>query len=186
MKSLRKNKVASLAKQKGISLMDQMLWLLGAILVVAFIIFMKNSGFPMLQGWRASSMSATAIQKLNSVYSGQNNFTGLTTASAAVRSIYDDKYLNGAVISNVFGGTTTYGVTTIGAAANNTMQQTESNVPRRSCETYVQNIASEVDRISVGGTIVKDVGAVVVTATLLTQCNSADNLVILNEKIKQS
>lgn len=175
----------SLKRQGGATLLEQMLWLLGTLAIVAFIIFMKNMVIPMVNGWRAGSTISSVANRVNSSYNGANSYAGLTTATVAVRSIFDDKFLNAGTITNLFGGQITFSVATINTP-NDTQQITDNGIPRRSCETYVNQVASDLDRISVGGVIVKAVAAPINTSTLITQCNSADLLVIFSEKIKQS
>ena len=182
---MKKLNLKSLKHQVGATLLEQMIWLLGALAIVAFIILMKNMVIPMVNGWRAGSMISTVSNRVNSSFNGANSFAGLTTATVAVRSIFDDKFLNAGTITNIFGGQVVFSVTAINTP-NDTMQIQDNQIPRRSCETYVNQVASDVDRVSVGGVVVKAVAAPINTATLIAQCNSADLLVIFSEKIKQS
>lgn len=182
---MKKFNLKSLKHQVGATLLEQMIWLLGALAIVAFIILMKNMVIPMVNGWRSGSMISTVSNRVNSSYNGANSFAGLTTATVAVRSIFDDKFLNAGTITNIFGGQVVFSVATINTP-NDTMQIQDNNVPRRSCETYVNQVAADLDRVSVGGVLVKGVGAPIQTATLIAQCNSADLLVIFSEKIKQN
>ena len=89
------------------------------------------------------------------------------------------------MINNRFNGTVTLGIVTINSA-NDALSYTDGNVRSDSCPTLVNQLSDEADRITVAGTIVKPLNGVVNAAALKTQCDSANNLAIMFERMKRA
>lgn len=175
-----------LAQVGAVLTMDMLLWGGGVLAAMAFVLYMKNSGWPTIQGWMEASTISSNMKKMNDIFSGAAGYTGLANANVANTTVFQAKFLpGGAVINNRFGGAVTVGFTTINTAAD-TMTYSEAGVPSAACYTMANQLADDVDRVSVGGVIVKNVNAAIAPGTLNTQCNSAAAVVILAEKIKQS
>lgn len=188
---MKQNRIAStraikrLKNQAGVTLMELIFWVAIALGVIAFVFWLKNSVVPMVNGWRAGSSASTVLTKINSSYNGANNFAGLSTTTVAQRSFYDDRFLNGGNIINIFGGGVDFTVTSL-QTSNDTVMMTDNNIPRRSCETYVNNVASDVDRVAVSGVEVKGVGGPINPSALIQQCNGADLVTISSYKMKSN
>lgn len=179
--------IRSFAKshQRGVSLIEAMVGLVILGAVVGMALWLKSVAWPWFQGWSEGSAVSTHMGKIESVYCGAANYTGLTTAAHANNTIFENRYLPGAnVITNRFGGNVTLGMTTI-TNTNDTLQYTDTQVTSAACPSLVNTLVNDADRISVGGTIVKALNAAVVPATLNTQCNSAAAVTVLVERVKR-
>jgi hypothetical protein len=172
-------------RQAGaVAVMDLMLWAGGMLIAMAFLFWLKATAWPMTQGWMESSTVSANIQKISSVYSGAANYSGLTTAGMATPSIFQAKYLpGGGTISNRFGGTVSLSVLTTNVN-NDTISYTDTNIHSAACPTVANQAADDVDRITVAGTVVKQVGAVIDPNALKTQCDSAGNVSMIFDKVK--
>ncbi|HYD60573.1 MAG TPA: type 4 pilus major pilin [Noviherbaspirillum sp.] len=171
-------------KQKGASLVEMMLYAVGALALLAFVMWMRAVGWPMLQGFMEAQSAVSSMNKIAAVYNGSATFNGMTTAGVANRQNFADKYLpGGGVIRNRWGGNITVvpATTTI---ADDTMRFTEGGVPAGSCPTMVNSMVDDVDVITVAGTVVKAANAAVNANTLNTQCNSAATVAIQIDKVK--
>lgn len=174
-----------LAQAGAVLTMDMLLWGGGVLAAMAFVLYMKNSGWPTIQGWMEASMVSSNMKKMNDIYSGAAGFTGLANANVANTTVFQAKYLpGGAVINNRFGGAVTVGVNTINTTSD-TMTYSDAGVPSAACYTLANQLADDVDRVTVGGVVVKAVNAAIVPTTLNTQCNSGTTVTVLAEKIKQ-
>lgn len=180
-----KRVIKRLKAQAGVTLMEMIFWIAVTLGVIAFIFFMKNTVVPMVNGWRAGSSASTVLVKINSSYHGANNFSGVSTATIAVRSFYDDRFLNGTTITNIFGGTIDFAPVSL-QTNNDAVQMTDNLIPRRSCETYVNNVAADVDRVDVNGAQVKGVGGPINTSVLIQTCNLTDLATIISYKLKSN
>lgn len=178
----------NLNRQTGAaSLTDLMLYGIIAIGMLAFLFVLYNYAYPYVKAYQATSNGLAAMRSVNSVYSGQPNFAGLTTAAVASPSIIDQKYLPAAgSISNAYGGAVTFAPATLNGVTNNSQVMTETNVPRKACSYHVNMMAADVDVITVGGTTVKAQNAGVDPAATITQCDTAQYLTIAVTKMKQS
>lgn len=178
----------NLAKQAGAGMVDLIMYIFGVVAIVGFVFWMKSVAWGPLLGWMEATAVSSQISKIENVYSGAANYTGLATASMATPSIFSAKYLpGGGVIHNRFGGLVTLGIAMINTTAD-TLQYTDGGVRSDSCTTMVNQLVDDADRISVGGQIVKDVNATLNAGLLKTQCDSgAGNIVpVLIERIKRS
>ncbi|MEX5747572.1 type 4 pilus major pilin [Massilia sp. X63] len=173
-------------KQAGVTLTEMLVSVVVMVAVVGFVYFMKSQVYGPLLGWMEASTVSTHISKIENVYAGAANYTGLTTASMATPSIVQNKYLpGGGVINNRFNGTVTLGIVTINSP-NDALTYTDGNVRSDSCTTLVNQLSDDADRITVAGTIVKPLNGVVNPGTLKTQCDSANNVSIMFERMKRA
>ena len=175
-----------LAQAGAVLTMDMLMWGGAVLAAMAFVLYLKNSGWPTIQGWMESSAISSHMKKINDIFSGASGYTGLANANVANTTVFQAKYLpGGAVINNRFGGTVTVGFTTIGST-NDTLTYSTTLVPSAACFTLANQLADDVDRVSVAGVIVKNLNQPMAPATLNTQCNSATTVTVLAEKVKQS
>jgi hypothetical protein len=175
-----------LAQTGAVLTMDMLLWGGGVLAAMAFVLYMKNSGWPAIQGWMEASAVSSNMKKINDIFSGASGYTGLNNAAVANQTVFQPKFLpGGAVIQNRFGGVVTVGFATINAT-NDTLTYSDTLVPAAACAAMVNQLADDVDRVSVGGVVVKPLNGGVIPATLNTQCISANTVTVLAEKIKQS
>ena len=175
-----------LAQAGAVLTMDMLLWGGGVLAAMAFVMYLKNSGWPTIQGWMEASEISSNMKRMNDIFSGAAGYTGLANANVANTTVFQAKYLpGGAVINNRFGGAVTVGFTTINSTAD-TLTYSATGVPSAACFTLANQLAADVDRVSVGGVIVKQKDAAIIPTTLNTQCNSAPTVTVLVEKIKQS
>lgn len=173
-------------KQAGVTLTEMLVSVVVMVAIVGFVYFMKSQVYGPLLGWMEASTVSTHISKIENVYSGAANYTGLTTASMATPSIVQAKYLPGAgVINNRFNGSVTLGIVTINTT-NDALTYTDGNVRSDSCPTLVNQLADDADRITVAGTVVKPLNGNVNPGTLKTQCDSANNVAIIFERMKRA
>lgn len=172
------------SKQRGIGIVDAVIWLVIFGAIVGAILGIRNIAFPKAQGWLEASTISTSMQQINSLYTGAPSFAGLNTASVASNAFFSEKYLpGGGTINNRFGGTVTVGVTTI-TTPNDTQTYTISNVPSNACISLANNLSEDADRITVAGTVVKAINGLIIPTTLTTQCNSSPAVPILLEKVQ--
>ncbi|GAB2881262.1 hypothetical protein GCM10027277_58000 [Pseudoduganella ginsengisoli] len=184
--AMEKREYRKLAQTGAVLTMDMLLWGGGVLSAMAFVLYMKNSGWPTIQGWMEASAISSNMKKMNDIFSGAAGYTGLANANVANTTIFQSRYLPGSgVINNRFGGTVTVGFVTTNTTAD-TMTYSETGVPSAACYTLANQLADDVDRVSVGGVVVKAMNAALVPTTLNTQCNSAATVTVLAEKIKQS
>lgn len=175
-----------LAQAGAVLTMDMLLWGGGVLAAMAFVMYLKNSGWPAIQGWMEASTVTSNMKKINDIFSGAAGYTGLNNAAVANSTVFQAKYLpGGAVIQNRFGGNVTVAFATINAT-NDTLTYQDAGVPNTVCAAMVNQLADDVDRVSVGGVIVKPLNSPVTPATLNTQCIAGNTVTILAEKIKQS
>lgn len=182
----RNFRAIGLAKQAGVTLTELIVSVIAMVIIVGFVFFMKGQVYGPLLGWMEATAVSTQISKIENVYSGAANYTGLTTASMATQSIFQNKYLpGGGVINNRFGGQITLGITTINTT-NDAISFTDGGIRSDSCPTLVNQLAEEADRITVGGTVVKAINGIVNAGTLKTQCDSGATVPVIFERIKRS
>lgn len=175
-----------LAQAGAVLTMDMLLWGGGVLAAMAFVLYLKNSGWPAIQGWMEASTVSANMKKINDIFSGASGYTGLDNTAVANRTVFQTKYLpGGAVIQNRFGGLVTVGFATVNTT-NDTLTYSNTLVPSAACHTLANQIADDVDRVSVGGVIVKDLNAAMKPALLNTQCIGGNAVTILAEKVKQS
>jgi hypothetical protein len=184
--ALQRKQYRRFAEVGAVSTMDLMLWAAGILAAMAFLLWVKNSGWPLMQGWMEASAVTSNMQKINGIYNGAANFTGLTTASVANNNIFAVKYLpGGGVILNRFGGNVTVAPLTTNST-NDTLRYQETLVNSAACPTMANQLADDVDIITIQGVVVKANGAAINPTTLNTQCNAATQVTIISDKIKQS
>lgn len=175
-----------LAQAGAVLTMDMLLWGGGALALMAFVLYLKNSGWPTIQGWMEASSVSSNIKKINDIFSGASGFTGLNNAAVANKTIFQPKYLpGGTVINNRFGGTVSISFLTYYTTAD-MMQYTDNAIPSAACPTLANQLADDVDRITIESVVVKAVGATIDPVKLNTQCNSATMVNMVIDKIKQS
>lgn len=175
-----------MAKQAGVTLTEMLVSIVVMVAIVGFVYFMKSQVYGPLLGWMEASTVSTHISKIEAVYSGAANYAGLTTASMATASIVQNKFLpGGGVINNRFNGSVTLGIATINTTSD-ALTYSDGNVRSDSCTTLVNQLADDADRISVAGTIVKPLNGNINPGTLKTQCDSANNVVVLFERMKRA
>lgn len=175
-----------LAQAGAVLTMDMLLWGGAVLAAMAFVLYLKNSGWPAIQGWMEASTVSSSMKKINDIFSGAAGYTGLNNAAVANQTVFQPKYLpGGAVIQNRFGGLVTVGFATINAT-NDTLTYSSTLVPSGACSALANQLADDVDRVSVGGVVVKALNGAMNPTTLNTQCISATTVTVLAEKIKQS
>lgn len=198
MKTLTNNSIArptvfsrqtghpSIKRQRGASLIELMMSVFAMVAIVGFVFWMKSVVWGPLQGWMEASSVSSQLSKVENVFSGAANYTGLTTAAMATPSIFNSKYLpGGGLVNNRFGGSVTLGITTINTASD-TLTFTDAGVRTDSCPTLVNQLADEADRITVAGTVVKANGGTLNASTLKTQCDSGATVSVMFERIKRA
>ena len=166
--------------------MDLIIWGGDVLAAVAFILGLGKLAGPPVNGWREASAVSGHIKTIENNYGGSPGYTGLTNASVAVANggVFGAKYLPGGnVINNIFHGQVTIAFTTIKTTAD-TLQYTDGGIPSGACKIMASTLAEDVDRLTIAGTIVKDVGAALDSTKVTTQCNSAAEVTFLIEKIK--
>lgn len=166
--------------------MDLIMWAGVVLAAVGFILGLGKLAGPPINGWREASAVSGHMKTIENNYGGSPGYTGLTNASVAVANggVFSAKYLPGAnVINNIFHGEVTISFTTIKTTAD-TLQYTDASIPSGACKIMASTLADDVDRLSIAATVVKDVGGVLDSAKVTTQCNSAASVTFLIEKIK--
>ena len=172
-------------RQRGIGVVDAMIWVVIFGAILGAIIGIRNVAWPKAQGWLEGSAITSSMQQINTMFNGAPSFAGLTTASVATPTVFDQKYLaGGGTIGNRFGGTVTLGVGTINTP-NDTMIYTETNVPSRACVSLANQMVDDADRITVGGTVVKALNGNIVPTTLSAECNASPIVSLVFEKVLQ-
>ncbi|WP_395398628.1 type 4 pilus major pilin (plasmid) [Pseudoduganella sp. UC29_106] len=172
----------------AVMITDIIIWggvVLGAM---AFIFFLNRVALPFIKGWQEASAISSHMKAAAAIYSGAPSFTGLNNATVTNpnSNIIDPKYLPGGnVINNQFGGTATFGVTQTNVTGD-TMTYTDTLIPTSSCPHVANQLASDADRITVAGTMVKAAGGVIDANSLNDQCKSAAFVTLLVEKFKNS
>lgn len=183
---MSRQRMLALAKQKGVTLTELIVSVVVMVLIVGFVFFMKGQVYGPLLGWMEATAVSTQMGKIENVYSGAANYAGLTTASMATPSIFQNKYLPGGnVVNNRFGGQVTLGIATINTTSD-TMSFTDGGIRSDSCPTLVNQLAEDADRITVAGTVVKANNGNLNAALLKTQCDSANTVAVMFERIKRS
>lgn len=175
------------AQLGAVMIMDIMIWGGIVLATMAFILWMKKSGYPQIQGWTEATTVTSNMKKMSDIYSGSSTFTGLNNAAVAGNAnIFAAKYLPGAnVIQNQFGGLVTISTATTNVTAD-TMVYTSTNIPSASCISMNNQLSDDVDRITVNGTVVKAIGEVINPATLNTNCGALQNVTVIIEKLKST
>lgn len=174
------------ASQRGTGMVEMIIWVMMVVAVVALAFVMKQMVYGPFLGWSEAITVSNAMSKIENVHSGAANYTGLTTAGMATTSVFPSKYLpGGGVINNRFGGQVTLGVATINTASD-TLTYTNGGVRKDSCSTLVNQLVEDADRITVAGTVVKANNGTLNASTLQTQCESANVVAVMFERIKRS
>lgn len=177
--------VSKLKRQRGVGMVDALLWVAIFGTILGAIIGIRNVVWPKAQGWLEGSSVTSSMQQINTMFNGAPSFAGLTTTSVATTTFFDAKYLaGGGTIGNRFGGTVTLGVGNINTP-NDTMIYTETNVPSRACVMLANQMVDDADRISVGSTVVKALNGNIAPTTLSTECNKSPVVTMVFEKIQQ-
>lgn len=152
--------------------------LIVAILVVAGIAWY-------LQSLRSSSVnnntselisiSATAKKK----YGIANQYSNVTTAIAVTGQVIPIWLRDGTATTatNSFGGAITVTPATL-TGADDALNVAWPNVPKSQCSDIVNGLGASARRIQVAGVDVKATDAVMNIATVETQCDSADALLL--------
>lgn len=178
--------IVNRTKQAGTSMVEMIIYIMVVVAIVGFAFSMKTMVYGPFLGWMEAMTVSNAMGKIENVHSGAANYAGLTTAGMATGSIFQTKYLpGGGTINNRFGGQVTLGIATINTASD-TLQFTDGGVRTESCPTLVNQLAEDADRITVAGTIVKPANGTVNATTLKTQCDSANVVAVMLERIKRS
>lgn len=104
--------------------------------------------------------------------------TSAATSTLAGLNFWDKKQLTGSgsstVVSNQWGGTITSAVGTINNAGDS-INYTYTGIPEYACKAIGTKIDAIASKISVGGTVVKGVGAKTNAVTLATQCDAGND-----------
>lgn len=178
--------MSKLSRQAGVGMIDLLMYMFLVVAAVAFTFWLKSAVWGPFLGWMEATAVSNQMGKIENVYSGAANYTGLTTASMAVPTIYPTKYLPGAgAIINRFGGNVTLGIATVNTTSD-TLQYTSGGVRADSCFTLVNQLAEDADRITVGGTVVKPLNTIIDAGKLQTQCNSGNTVNVMFERIKRA
>lgn len=172
--------------QRGATLVELMMSVFAMVAIVGFVFWMKSVVWGPLQGWMEATAVSSQLSKMENTYSGAANYTGLTTASMATPSIFNAKYLpGGGAVNNRFGGPVILTVATI-STASDTLQFADGGIRSDSCPTLVNQLVDEADRISVAGTVVKNLGGSLNSAAVKTLCETATTVTVMFERIKRA
>jgi hypothetical protein len=175
-----------LARQAGAGMVDLIMYIFGVVAVVGFVFWMKSVAWGPLLGWMEATAISTQMSKIESVYSGASSYAGLSNTTMANPSVFPGKYLPGAgAIRNRFGGAVTLGTGTV-TSTDDTLLYTDGGVRRDACTTIVNQLVDDADRITVAGVVVKPINMNLNSALMQTNCDSANTVNILIERLKRS
>jgi prepilin-type N-terminal cleavage/methylation domain-containing protein len=179
--------IKSFQNQKGYSLVELIIASVIIVLALAAIMAVANNV-------RGDQKVSTETDRLNLgfekalAYAATSQDTSVINNAIIIRTggVPSDAIQGTTTITTKFGGTTTYGPTSISGMTNNGVGATQTNLDEKSCLNFVKNIGGTFTRVSVNGTIVKDVtDNIVQEAALEAQCaNTAAGNIVLWEKIK--
>lgn len=113
-------------------------------------------------------------------FGSTNQYASVTTAVAVQANVFPrDRRITGtATAQSRYSGLWTLAPITL-VATNDALRLTDPNVKGSDCVRIVQALEQQMRRITVAGTIVKALDAPVTVGTLATQCDSAENVIIL-------
>lgn len=179
-------RMLSMSKQKGLSLIEIMIYTVLAALLLAAIIgvisLVRGDSKLDTEGKR---LQFGAEKMLSFLATSADTSSANNQLAIRVGAVPADAVQTGNVITTKWGGTTTYAPVQI-AVANDALGITQTRADEKTCLNYVKANGGSFTRVQVNGTIVKaptDNG--VIEATLGTACtNAAAGNTLLFERLK--
>lgn len=170
----RRNPPGSRSKQKGLTLIELAI----VIAIVAIIIFGVFLLFSRVQTSRIATDEAQNLNMMmadvRSKFGTQGSFNGITPTVMINLGLVPRTMINGNNIRNGWNTNVTVAAVNLSGTAGDGVEFTYQ-VPREACADFVTSASGAASRITVGGTVVKNVTAgqnTVNVATLGTQCNA--------------
>lgn len=181
-----KQKRAALGKQAGTTLIELIAYIVIAALVLGAVIGVVA----LVRGDSKNDIEGKRIQfgmekMLN--YLATSSDTSSVTNALAIRigAVPPDAVQAGNVITNKFGGNTTYAPASINAA-NDGVMATQTRLDEKACLNYTKMQGPSYTRVTVNGTVVKAATDTnIIEATLGTACgNTAAGNTVIFERLK--
>lgn len=183
MKSNIRNIRPGRSKQKGFSLIE-----MGIVLAIAAIVLYGiYSWVSRVQNQRVANDEAQnynmMVSDVRTKFGAQGTFTGISPAALINLGLVPKTMINGAAIRSGWNTPVAVAAVNLNGTAGDGVQFTYT-VPREQCSDFVTGAAGASARVTVGGTMVKDIPGGVNTVnvgTLATQCaaNTGGNVAIL-------
>lgn len=159
-------------KSKGFTLVE-----LGVVLaLVGIMMFFAISKMKATSDEsKAQSLTGDLSQitlNVKRLYSTQNDFTGITIAALRDNSVFPSQWNVASVITGPFSGPVLVAPDTL-ASANDAATITIPNIPTAVCSTVVRTLASGMQKISVGATVVMNYNGALDVPALGASCAAA-------------
>ena len=116
------------------------------------------------------------VSKITKMYNNRPTFNGISTAILAANGVYPAERVNGAVITNRFGGAVTVAAATT-SIADDSVTLTYTLVGESECKAIIPQLDNSMTSMSVNSTAVKVAGSPVNLTTLGAQCANATNTI---------
>jgi len=167
-------------KTKGFSLIELLL----VIGIIGLITVAVVSRYSDAQAASKAQKAQDAILRITTavkrIYQLNPNYVGLTPAVLINHRGVPAEMVTGTTITNQWGGTVLIAPTNVSGGRNNAFTVTWPSVPENECARIITTVSSAADKVTVGTTDVKALGAAggVNPATVGTACaNSANSLI---------
>lgn len=161
-------------QQRGMGLLDMAIWLVIVAGVAAFIFYLVG----VIQGRRASADEAQNLNLMmtdtRTKFGEQGSFNGVSPQVLIQLGVVPKSMINGANIRSKWNTDVAVAAVALHGAAGDGIEFTYT-LPRENCAEFVTAGAGSAARVTVGGTVVKNIpGGIntLQTATLGTSCDA--------------
>lgn len=178
----RSNAAIGGRKQRGLSLIELSIALAIAAAVLFGLFYIVNTANAKRITTADSQALVMMANDLRTKFSGQGNFTGLTNATLIALGIPPEPMMQGGNnLTTGFSTPITVASTNVNGIANDGFQITYSDYPSKSCSDFVMAAAHNFARVTIGGTVIKDLGTGStdgeITVAELALCQGSDGVV---------
>lgn len=141
-------------RKRGLTLMEVAMVLAIVGIVIAAALLYYNSANTARQTTAALGQLAQIQQSVRSLFSGQANYAGATTAELAGSEALPPSMVSGATIRHAFNGPVTIASVAAAGGANSGFSVTFGNIPQDACKQLLtKDMGRGVFSAGVGGTV---------------------------------
>lgn len=167
------NKMVVFNKQRGVSIVELLIWLALAALVIIGGVIGANSFIAGNKTRQETEELPVIFTKIQKVYSQSASYNGMTLAILINNRVFPaDRVTSATTVVNRFGGAVTVAAANV-TGTDDGAALTYAGVPEEGCIDLVSAMARSAAKISVDTVVVKAVGGTLNVATLGTNCNDS-------------
>ena len=175
MKRTNIKKLVAFNKQRGVSIVELLIWLALAALVIIGGVVGANSFIAGNKTKQETEELPVIFTKIQKVYSQAASYNGITLGTLISNRVFpQDRVTSATTATNRFGGAVTVAAANI-TGTDDGAALTYSAVPEEGCIDLASAMARSAAKISVDATVVKAIGGTLNVATLGTQCNDSSS-----------